>query len=94
MLYDSQAGRRPDQPSYGPKKCKICFKDYSCNSSLFLHLRRKHHARRLEDGRMVVEALPATGGDFQCRKCDLTYDSQGALRLHYENKHKNNTPIH
>jgi hypothetical protein len=39
---------------FAPKNCKICGKSYSCNSSLNLHLKRKHQVRRLEDGRIEV----------------------------------------
>jgi hypothetical protein len=87
LPYDSQIGRNFNQSSFEPKNCKICYKEYSCNSSLNLHLKKKHKAFRLEDGRLVFKAQPNIDGDFKCEICGVIYDLEGILVLHKEYKH-------
>jgi hypothetical protein len=52
VYYTAQNNR--GEGTKGSKNCKICGKCYSCNSSLNLHLKKKHQVRRLEDGRIEV----------------------------------------
>lgn len=80
----------------GPKTCKICGKIYSCNSSLNLHLKRKHHIKKTPDGRVeydsrMNEAEDRAPRSFECTFCGLNYGSKSALGLHYNNKHNSKT---
>lgn len=73
----------------GSKMCKICGKLYSCNSSLNLHLKRKHEVRRREDGTVEIEPRPEDRlpKNYECTICGLGYGSKSALGLHFNNKH-------
>lgn len=52
VIMNSYSGRRMENTTPdGKKKCKICAKTYSCNSSLNLHLKRKHQIKTTWDGR-------------------------------------------
>jgi hypothetical protein len=80
---------RREENSSTSKNCKICGKSYSCNSSLNLHLKRKHHFKKLENGRIEIEARPEESQrkEEECVMCGLKYGSKSALGLHYNNKH-------
>ena len=74
---------KPGKNYNAPKQCRVCYREYSCSSALYLHLRRNHKARRVDDGRYIVEVMPRENGGYKCEICGIMYPYKGALILHH-----------